>query len=104
MYRVPIEESLFGDNTKSTSHWLHPACSCTVSNGHVTTNDKCWLGADNSCAKGQTVGEQTCKLAEKISLDGFKTHNIPVLDLGKHMVSFKNIILRQRIDYFDFIK
>jgi hypothetical protein len=51
------------------------------------------LGADNSCAKGQTVGEQTCKLAEKISIDSPKAQSVPVLDLNKHKVNFDFIFL-----------
>jgi hypothetical protein len=51
------------------------------------------LGADNSCAKGQTVGEKTCKLAERISIDSSKTQSVPVLDLSKHMVNFNFIYL-----------
>ncbi|XP_053378839.1 uncharacterized protein LOC123563039 [Mercenaria mercenaria] len=82
-WRVSKEESLFNLSAKSTASWVHPACTCSVSSGQVTTKEKCHLGADNTCAKGRTVGEQTCKLAEKISVESTEKHTVPVLDLSK---------------------
>ncbi|XP_053388859.1 von Willebrand factor D and EGF domain-containing protein-like [Mercenaria mercenaria] len=82
-WRVSKEESLFKTNAKSTASWAHPACTCSVSSGQVTTKDKCHLGADNECAKGRKVGEQTCKLTEKIPIESTEKHTVPVLDLSK---------------------
>ncbi|XP_053388852.1 von Willebrand factor D and EGF domain-containing protein-like [Mercenaria mercenaria] len=82
-WKVSKEESLFKTSSKSTVPWVHPACTCSVSSGHVTTKDKCHLGADNTCAKGRTVGKQTCELAEQKSIKSSEMQTVPVLDLSK---------------------
>ena len=94
IHRVPKQESLFVAKAKSISPWLHPACTCTISNGHVTSDDKCRLGADNSCTKGTTVGQQVCKLAEKIPINGFNGTSVPALNLSKDTNQKEHIIVR----------
>lgn len=80
--RVSKDDSLFKADVKSTAAWVHPACTCYVKSDEFTSEQKCQLGADNSCSKGRTVGKQTCKKAEKTNIGTNDEKVIPTLDLN----------------------
>ena len=83
IYRVSGNDSLFDAKAKSKSPWLHPACTCTVSSGHVTSDDKCRIGADNLCTKGKRIEQHMCKLAVRIPINTFNGMNIPARNVSK---------------------
>ena len=59
-HSVKETSSLFNDALSQSHPWRHPACSCSAPMGSEFGQNRCHLGADGVCTKGQWVGNEAC--------------------------------------------